>query len=575
MSVLGEEFGVVTTKIYTMLLVCMSFMAYYYVLVGVTKRNVSEKPVWFFRVCYFIADVTIALLPIKVIDDGVSQYGTGPGIMATYAWALFFILAALVIVIIDWNNINPKRRNAVVTWMIIWSIAASIQFFNPSILLVGMACALGMMLLFADIENPETALDRGTDFFNYHALTEYVDYKILNEEQLSIIVLSLEPEYLQHISSLQVDEFMPQIINYLKSFSKDVVVFKGVQREFVLVLEKKDGITDLFHEIAARFEHGFEQKEIGTTVKVDPLMIVMPSVKGVLDGAELIDTIEYFKNNYHDFARGEVLILNDELLNRKKEADYIENLILEAIHNDQVEVFYQPIYSVKDKKFVSAEALVRIIKSDGSLIPPGVFIPVAEVTGSMEKLGEIIFEKVCRFVEDKKPEQYGLEFIEINLSVAQAENSTLADTYKNIIRRYKVDPSFINLEITETSHISNKHNLMKNMDALIESGMHFSIDDFGSGQSNLNYMIDLPVRIIKLDMALVKNYFVNEKAQFVIKSTVKMAHDIGLSVVAEGVETIEELAAMEALGIDLIQGYFFSKPIPANDFVKFIDVHSR
>lgn len=574
-DVVSEDMAIIANRAYIIMLVCMSFMAYYYVLVGVTKKIKVEKRVWLFRACFVIACISIVALPISVVDDGKSQYATGPGIMATYAWALFYILAALVIVVVDWKHIVAKRRNAVVTWMIIWVIAATIQFFNPPILLVGMACALGVLLLFADIENPETDLDPATEFFNFHALTEYAGSRIAYEEPMSVIVISLEPENLHHISSTQVDEFMPQVISFLKSLPKDVLVFKNIRREFVIVLEKQEGVIDLYHDIAARFDHGFELAEIGSTVRVEPLIIVMPSVKAIADGAEFIETIEYYENNYREYARGEALILNEELLNRKREADLIENLIIDAIQNDRVEVFYQPIYSLKEKKFISAEALVRILKSDGSLIPPGVFIPVAEVTGSMEKLGEIIFEKVCRFAEVEKPEQYGIEFIEVNLSVTQAENVMLAETYKNIIRRFKVDPSFINLEITETTQISNRHNLLKNMDQLIESGMHFSIDDFGSGQSNLNYMIDLPVRIIKLDMSLVKNYFVNEKAQFVIKSTISMAHDIGLSVVAEGVETVEELSAMESLGIDYIQGYFFSKPIPAKDFVKFLEVHSR
>jgi EAL domain-containing protein (putative c-di-GMP-specific phosphodiesterase class I) len=237
---------------------------------------------------------------------------------------------------------------------------------------------------------------------------------------------------------------------------------------------------------------------------------------------------------------------------------------------DRVEVFYQPIYSVKEKRIVSAEALVRIRNADGSLMPPGMFIPVAEETGSIKRLGEIVFEKTCSFIRNNNLGQYGMHYIEVNLSVEQCESSDLAERYIGIMQQYSVDPSWINLEITETGSIKTRNTLLHNMERLIEYGVTFSLDDFGSGESNLNYIVDMPVEIVKFDRDMTQSYFENEKAMFIMYAAGNMIHEMGLKIVSEGVETHEQLLAIEDFGVDYVQGYYFSKPLPQDEFVQFV-----
>ena len=246
--------------------------------------------------------------------------------------------------------------------------------------------------------------------------------------------------------------------------------------------------------------------------------------------------------------------------------------ILVAMEEDRVEVFFQPIYATAEKKFVSAEALVRIRNTDGSIIPPGLFIPVAEETGMISKIGEHVFEKTCQFIKEHDIEQYGIAYLEVNLSVVQCESKTLAETYIGIMDKYQIDPKLVNLEITESASIVRKKTLLKNMNTLIDYGVSFSLDDFGNGQSNLNYIVDMPVKIVKFDRDMTQAYFENKKAQFVLKAAMNMIHDMHLHVVSEGVETAEQLAALEQLGIDYVQGYYFSKPIEARAFIEFLKV---
>ena len=152
----------------------------------------------------------------------------------------------------------------------------------------------------------------------------------------------------------------------------------------------------------------------------------------------------------------------------------------------------------------------------------------------------------------------------------QCEDLSLAETYIHIMEKYRLDPSCINLEITESASIKIRDNLLKNMRALMNYGVKFSLDDFGNGESNLNYIVDMPVSIVKFDRDMTQTYFSSQKAKFVMEAAMHMIHDMKLEIVSEGVETKEQMEAIKALGIEYIQGYYFSRPLPGKEFLEFV-----
>lgn len=242
---------------------------------------------------------------------------------------------------------------------------------------------------------------------------------------------------------------------------------------------------------------------------------------------------------------------------------------------DRIEVFYQPIFSTREKRFVSAEALVRMRDREGKMVPPGAFISVAEANGKILPLGEIVFDKVCRLFTKEGLEQYGLHYIEVNLSVVQCGYSGLADDYISIMEKHQIDPGYINLEITESASMAAKKTLLENMRRLMEYGVCFSLDDFGTGQSNLNYIVDMPVNIVKFDREMSQAFFRDEKAKYVMNAAMQMIHGMKLKIVSEGIETEEQYLAMEELDIDYIQGYYFSKPLPEAEFITFLQKNNE
>lgn len=260
---------------------------------------------------------------------------------------------------------------------------------------------------------------------------------------------------------------------------------------------------------------------------------------------------------------------------QKERNKKMEQEILSALKEDRVVIYLQPIYSNKAKRFVSGEVLTRIIKSDGSILSPGDFIPVAEQSKLINLLERRILEKTLQFLAENDIHKLGLKHIELNMSIKTGERDDFVDICNEILNQYKINPKTLNVEITETASISEKKNLLNNMRQLIDKGFQFSLDDFGSGYSNLNYVIDMPVSIIKFDLAMTKATECNDKAFIVMKNAVHMAHELQLTTIAEGVETKESLERMVNMGIDYIQGYYFSKPLPVDKFVTFLQEHNK
>jgi EAL domain-containing protein (putative c-di-GMP-specific phosphodiesterase class I) len=551
-----------TCKTYLITLVAVGYsgLDYTHLNVGVTDGKWKRELI--VGVIGVIAGISIYMLPIEYYCEGRKVYTYGPSVQATYLFAVLCIVLTFYKLVRYGKMMNKKRARAVWLWMLIWIGACLIQGLNNELLLVGFAISISMMILFFELENPEANMDRETGLFNTHALMEYLKQKQRDRE--SVCVLSVVIEENPHL-----ERAMPELVRFLGAIP-GAKVFKRFDREFLLSFEKREQLEFALKKMQDRFQSGWAADGVNRSVKLYPLYIVLWDSMRAENAEEMLRIFAICKAENENIENHSVIYVTEEMFERNREHDRIAREIQAAMDENRVEVFYQPIYSVKEKCFVSAEALVRIRNRDGSLMPPGQFIPVAEATGSIKRLGEIVFDKTCAFIKKNDLGRYGMHYIEINLSVEQCESTDLADRYIAIMEEHEIDPSWINLEITETGSIRTRKNLLHNMERLIECGVRFSLDDFGSGESNLNYIVDMPVEIVKFDRDMTLAYFENEKAQFVMRAAGNMIHDMGLKIVSEGVETKEQLHAVQQFGVDYVQGFYFSRPLPQDEFVEFV-----
>lgn len=245
-------------------------------------------------------------------------------------------------------------------------------------------------------------------------------------------------------------------------------------------------------------------------------------------------------------------------------------IISRGISGHNFQMYYQPIYSFEKQRFTSAEALIRLIDEEYGFVSPAVFIPVAEQNGAIHQIGDFVIEEVCKFIASPSFKQLGVEYIEVNLSAVQCLEANLAEKIDLILARYGVSPAQINLEITETSADYDPDITNRNIDKLVEKGFTFSLDDYGTGYSNIKRVVSLPLDIVKLDKTLVDEMD-NDLMWIVIRNTVGMLKRMKKKVLVEGVEQEKALEAFKKLGCDYIQGFFFSKPLPEKEFVRFIN----
>ena len=248
----------------------------------------------------------------------------------------------------------------------------------------------------------------------------------------------------------------------------------------------------------------------------------------------------------------------------------IDDIIKKGISGNRFEMYYQPIYSVKQDRFVSAEALIRLQDEKYGFVSPAIFIPAAEASGAIHDIGDFVLEDVCRFIHTPQFLKSGLEYIEINLSVTQCIEPRLVEKIRGLISKYQVRTNQINLEITETAVDYDPVITDNNIFSLWNMGFRFSLDDYGTGYSNIKRVVSLPLDIIKFDKSFVDEMD-DPKMWIAIVNTVNMLKRMNKKILVEGVEDKRTLDRFRDLGCDYIQGFYFSKPLNENDFIEFVN----
>ena len=236
-----------------------------------------------------------------------------------------------------------------------------------------------------------------------------------------------------------------------------------------------------------------------------------------------------------------------------------------ALKSGEFQIYLQPQIEVNTGKIYGAEALVRRIKADGSLVPPGDFIPIYEKSGLISRLDLYVWEQAAKQISDWKKQGVDMR-ISVNISPRDFYYFEIHKIFADLVKRYNISPEYLNIEITETTIMSDVPNVRQEIQKLQQSGFIVEMDDFGSGYSSLNTLKDIDVDILKIDMGFIRETSNGEKAKIILDAIVKMAKKLQMPVITEGVETAEQVHTLTKMGCDMFQGYYFSKPISVAAF---------
>ncbi|WP_167511299.1 EAL domain-containing protein [Pseudobutyrivibrio xylanivorans] len=564
-------------KLYLVSLHCVAFAALGYAVSDVFE-NYGTKNEKFIGVCLqafcVIGLLVTVYLPVYYYYDGQKLYSYGPSAIATYVFVAIYILLVFTSTIVLKRHLIQKKSTALIFWMGIWTLSAIIQFFNPKLLLVSFAACLGGLIIYFELENPQSSISRKTGHFSSAVIREYLDYLYQNNKHFSAMMISFKTI----ADSAEENQMLRKTIEMLSEylFSVDnAKVFDTAEGYFLLVFESPDFLESTKFQIFTYFQKMEYNSDIDNAIALlRPYYTIIPDSTVADNSDEFMSLLATFiPTDYNLMAGNEIVVTPDLMLDVRRQKQ-VEKLVIDAIEQDRVEVHYQPIYDISTETFTCAEALVRIKLLDETYLLPNEFIPIIELTGRIIPLSDTVYRKTLSFIKSYHVERIGVKHIDLNLSVKQGESPIFTSKLLQMLEDYKIDPKLINLEITETNSLRSKESLYKNMQKLEAHGLSFSLDDFGSGSSNLNYIVDMPVNIVKLDKHLSEEYYDNKKAQAIVTAVIEMAHSMGIKIIAEGIETAEEFNTMKTLGVDYIQGFYFSKPLPEREFLKFMQEHN-
>ena len=551
-------FTMIISKAYLVIIVGILYLTLIYVS-GATFPRKAYKIIEILSFAFLsIAAIVISFLELRIVSATDYIYTEGPAAIFSYVNAICIVILISVLAIVFREKMNRDRSRIIVLWMAIWVIFAAIQVLFPKVLIVSFAVSIGLITIFIKFEDLEGEIDKQTGLFNFYSYLNYVaDLKRLGKKAGLVYLRPMDSIAL--IDDKAAESGRRQLNARLEKL-KDVVSFTYENR-YLLVFDDGNQMKVTKLLLKARKEIYFAGKYYES--------FYFDDVTKLNDQNDINSIISYSKEKLKNENKP-MHIITDEMMKDYYSIGIVEKLIDDCIASDRVLVYLQPIYSTKEKRFVSAEALCRLLDESGNIIPPSSFISIAEKNGMINKLDEIVFDKVCKFIAKNDMDELGLNYIETNLSVVQLSDYELANKYLEIIERNKIDTKYINLEITETAGIEQINSLMDNLQKLKSNGISLSLDDYGTGYSNLNYVVSMPVQIIKFDKKMTDEYFAGSKAKFVMDYSIRMFKAMDLKIVSEGVETKIQLDSLAELGVDYIQGYYFSKPLPMDEFIEFI-----
>lgn len=390
-----------------------------------------------------------------------------------------------------------------------------------------------------------------SDFVNFKYFNQKYGYKMgdqILKEYCNFIINALDDAHDTYFSRIIADQF---------------VLFMPCQSPAQAAEQFRQINDDFLRKQAGRFQ------ECSLFIRTG----IYPVQPGDVSSSVAIDAANYTRCRVKKGGNDSVVIYDLKLAQKKQQENEILNGMASAMENGEFQVYLQPRFSLHDYTVTGAEALIRWIKPDGTMIYPNEFIPLYEKTGQITELDLYVFEQVAAF-QERNLRLYNRKLpISVNLSLRHTSGSHTVENYQRILDKYHLDPSLIEIELTETGSVSgNAYRRIKNMFEQFRK-KHFKtvMDDFGSGYSMLNMLIDIPVDTIKLDQAFVHQCESNNRGVIFLKQLVAMTTGLGYHLVCEGIETEEQAEILKKIGCEEGQGYWFAKPMPMTEFERFME----
>lgn len=493
------------------------------------------------------------------VDVG-GVYHHGPLYLLMYGYAFVYAWVLILLTLIHKKELS--KRSVAVLWefLLIESGCVLYQALHSSCLTTGFGIGIGVTVLYLTIGNPSSYMDHMTGAFDKHYFDTWFHEQRLKDKPVHMITITLPR--LQHINRVMGthvgNQLLKQITETLQQIDPHVQVFWVSGKKFFLVMQTLADYERTRDEVMAFFRKTFD---------TDGGPVAFPAIIcGIIHGERLPENsflayVDYMAGLVKNSRETVLIQSDDKMMNGFLYERKIDIFLREAIDRDLFDVYYQPIYSLEKGGYVTLEALSRLWHPSLGYVPPDVFITLAEKNGQILKIGLLQFRRVCRFVKENEWIMREIRNIKFNLSPVEILEYDHVKALLDIIREFGLNPSYFQFEITETAATEYSAQLFEALDLIQKAGVTLCLDDFGSGYANLDMILKLPFACIKIDRSLLRGLGEEPKVAFFYHSLVSVLNAMHYRVVAEGVETEEEKDKLSQWGVDMIQGFYFSKPL--------------
>lgn len=560
---------------FTHILSVILFFAYSVTITGL-DMNVKKRRILFSLaivpglIAFTLVSVT-AFTRYRLIFnvDKDMNYYREPLVIVVYICAALYLIYTLFI-IYSYRNIIPLRKiRGLLMFILLLIVGSIIQFFVPNVYPELFYESVGGLALLFSIEDFDENKNGITQVNNRKAFL--ADNLVIIENKVQCGIISVKLNNIRTFSSslgvFVTNAILRNVASWLSSAVPEGKIYDCDDGVFAVVIRKNDlqHLDKIEKKITEEFSEDWDFMGLSIYFNTQICVINMPEDVDSIDALTNIIGVDHMKQ-----SKGTITVLKGEDLLFSKRESQVQRAVSEAVRNKTFEAYFQPIYDTQTGKIHSAEALVRMNDPEMGFVSPEEFIPISEKDGDVNEIGEFMFREACRALKEYHLEEMGVEFIEVNLSPVQCMQKGFAEKLLSILDEYELKPSQINLEITETAAVSTPDLFIETLKRLHRYGFRFSLDDYGTGFSNISYIMDYEFSIIKIDKSILWNSENDEEVEAILRHSLGMIKEMGLKIVTEGVETVNQLKYLKQNGCDYCQGYYFSKPVPLNEFVSYV-----
>lgn len=478
-----------------------------------------------------------------------------------YGYVFFFMLVIVAFMFRYGKTAEKETRRTIWRFWYIEAACLFLQIATERILLTGFGLSVGLWLIYLTMNNPGEYTDSMTGLFDKQYFDKWIGEKLYRKESFHLLAVdACNIKQINRIYGTRVgDQLLIRAAKGFREITDSVQIFRITGNCFLAVL---DSLTD-YEKARDGIEEFLKKPFFIENEKVS----FHAAICGIMNAEKLekedsiLSYIEYMISLIQN-RQDTVLIQSDsKILEGFRYEQEVEHFLQKAVKEDLFEVYYQPVYSIKNKDFITLEALSRLKHPVLGMIPPDVFIGIAEKQGMISAVGCLQLHKVCRFIKEHEYIMKKIRNVKFNLSPSELMKPGYSHVLIGIIQEYGLDPGYFQFEITENVATEYSESFCTAIDDFAEVGIHMCLDDFGSGYANLNAVLRIPFSAVKMDRSLLSGISSDPQTATFYRSIVMILQHMGYKVIAEGAETEKEVKLLEKWGVDMIQGYYFSRPL--------------